>query len=52
MERLRYHRIAKALQDDFGSKTAPNSIRNFVKVSAEKIDLPRNIARRDISPNV
>jgi hypothetical protein len=37
-KRWPYHRIAKALQDDFGIKTAPSSIHNFVKVRAKKID--------------
>ena len=37
-KRWTYHRIAKVLQDDFGIKTAPSSIHNFVKVRAKKID--------------
>ncbi len=37
-KRWPYHRIAKALQDDFGIKTAPSSIHNFVKVRAKKPD--------------
>ena len=37
-KRWPYHRIAKALQDDFGIKAAPSSIHNFVKVRAKKID--------------
>ena len=37
-KRWPYHRIAKALQDDFGIKAAPSSIHNFVKVRAKKTD--------------
>jgi hypothetical protein len=37
-KRWPYHRIAKALQDDFGIKSAPSSIHNFVKVRAKKMD--------------
>ena len=37
-KRWPYHRIAKALQDDFGIKAAPSSIHNFVKVRAKKMD--------------
>ena len=37
-KRWPYHRIAKALQDDFGIKAAPSSIHNFVKVRAKKND--------------
>ena len=37
-KRWPFRRIAQALQDDVGIKTAPSSIHNFVKVRAEKID--------------